>query len=38
VCQAFYDSSAIGIYALLGMFITLLGIGITEFDIKRIKK
>lgn len=38
VCQAFYDSSAIGIYALLGMFITLLGIGITEFDLKRIKK
>ena len=33
--QAIYDSSGIGIAALLGMLITLIGIGISEFQTKK---
>lgn len=34
VAQAIYDKSGIGIAALLGMLITLIGIGISEFQTK----
>lgn len=35
VAQAIYDKSGIGIAALLGMLITLIGIGISEFQTKK---
>ncbi len=37
IAQSFYDRTGIGAMALFGMFITLLGLAVSEFDFKKNK-
>ena len=37
ITQSFYDRTGIGVMALFGMFITLLGLAVSEFELKKKK-